>query len=130
MLGRGAVADPFLARRIRAGQLTEPDADQRAAEWQALLPLLSEFGDRVRLKVEPRHAPGRIKQWLHLLARNYAGARSLFAEIRGLRTLAEVDAVLARHRVEAGDVAMAPPEVAASVPSAQPALRVPLGCAA
>ncbi len=49
----------------------------------------------MRLKVEARHAPGRIKQWLHLLARNYAGAQNLFAEIRGLRTLDEVDQVLA-----------------------------------
>jgi hypothetical protein len=27
MLGRGAVADPFLARRIRAGHLAAPDTD-------------------------------------------------------------------------------------------------------
>lgn len=99
MLGRGAVADPFLARRIRAGQLDAPDAEARAAEWQALLPLLGEFRERVQLKVEARHAPGRIKQWLHLLARNYTGAQRLFAEIRALRTLSEVDEVLIRYGV-------------------------------
>ncbi len=103
MLGRGAVADPFLARRIRAGQLEAPDAAERAAEWQALLPMFGEFRDRVRLKVEARHAPGRIKQWLHLLARNYAGAQRLFADIRGLRTLPEVDQVLQRHGVPASE---------------------------
>ncbi|MFP5402970.1 MAG: tRNA dihydrouridine synthase [Gammaproteobacteria bacterium] len=101
MLGRGAVADPFLVRRIRAGHLAAPDPDERAAEWQAVLPLLGEFRDRVQRKVEPRHAPGRIKQWLHLLARNYAGAQALFAAIRGLRTLAEVDGVLCAHGVPA-----------------------------
>jgi hypothetical protein len=53
--------------------------------------------------------PGRIKQWLHLLARNYAGAQNLFAEICGLRTLAEVDQVLARHGACAGAVAERPP---------------------
>ncbi|MBP8923849.1 MAG: tRNA-dihydrouridine synthase family protein [Thauera sp.] len=130
MLGRGAVADPFLARRIRAGHLAAPDTDERAAEWQALLPLLGEFRDRVRLRVEARHAPGRIKQWLHLLARNYAGAQNLFAEIRGLRTLAEVDQVLARHGACAGAVAERRAQPSARIAAAQPVAHEPLGCAA
>ncbi|AVR88385.1 tRNA dihydrouridine synthase [Thauera aromatica] len=99
MLGRGAVADPFLARRIRGGRLDPPDAAERAREWQALLPVLGDFSVRVQRKVEARHAPGRIKQWLHLLARSYPQARQLFAAIRGLRTLAEVEAALGRHGV-------------------------------
>jgi tRNA-dihydrouridine synthase C len=99
MLGRGAVADPFLAARIRAGRLEQPDADERAHEWAALLPLIGAFRERVRHKVEAKHAPGRIKQWLHLLARNYPQAQQLFAAIRSLRTLAEVDGVLLRHGV-------------------------------
>ena len=40
MLGRGAVADPFLARRIRAGAVEAP---QRDAEWAELQPLIGEF---------------------------------------------------------------------------------------
>lgn len=99
MLGRGAVADPFLARRIRDGRLDPPDAAEREREWQALLPALGEFSARVQRKVEARHAPGRIKQWLHLLARSYPQARHLFAAIRGLRTLAEVEVMLGRHGV-------------------------------
>ncbi len=99
MLGRGAVADPFLAQRIRAGRVEQPGAAERALEWAALLPLLAGFRDRLRLKVEARHAPGRIKQWLHLLARSYPQAQSLFAAIRGLRTMAEVEAVLCAHGV-------------------------------
>jgi tRNA-dihydrouridine synthase C len=130
MLGRGAVADPFLARRIRAGHLAAPDAAERAAEWQTLLPLLGEFRDRVRLKVEARHAPGRIKQWLHLLARNYPGAQNLFAEIRGLRTLAEVDQVLARHGASAGAVAEPHTALASLAVAARPTVREAFGCAA
>ncbi|ENO88141.1 tRNA dihydrouridine synthase [Thauera linaloolentis] len=99
MLGRGAVADPFLAARIRAGRFEEPDAAERACEWAQLLPVIAAFGDRVKRKVEARHAPGRIKQWLHLLARNYPQARKLFAAIRSLRTLAEVERALAFHGV-------------------------------
>jgi tRNA-dihydrouridine synthase C len=68
MLGRGAVADPFLVRRIRAG--ADAPAD-RAAEWAELQPLIGEFWLRVLAKVEARHAPGRLKQWLNLLRRNF-----------------------------------------------------------
>lgn len=101
MLGRGAVADPFLAARIGGGRLDAPDEAERAGEWQVVLGLLAEFRDRVRRKVEARHAPGRIKQWLHLLARSYPQAARLFADIRGLRTLPEVSAVMQRYGVPA-----------------------------
>lgn len=103
MLGRGAVADPFLASRIRAGRLEQPDADERAREWATLLPLLALFRERVKCKVAARHAPGRIKQWLHLLARNYPQAQQLFATLRALRTLAEVEAALVLHGVPSLD---------------------------
>lgn len=110
MLGRGAVADPFLAARIRAGRLEQPDAEERAHEWAALLPLIGAFRERVRHKVEAKHAPGRVKQWLHLLARNYPQAQQLFAAIRSLRTLAEVEGALRRHGVPAP--AINPPSTA------------------
>ncbi len=79
MLGRGAVADPFLVRRIRAG--ADASAD-RAAEWTELQPLIAEFWRRVLAKVEARHAPGRLKQWLNLLRRNFPQAEILYREIR------------------------------------------------
>lgn len=97
MLGRGAVTDPFLAHRIRLGQTD--DAGVRAVEWETLKPLIAEFRSRVVIKVEPRHAPGRIKQWLNMLRRRYEQADALAAEIRGLKTLAEIDRVFARHRI-------------------------------
>ena len=113
MLGRGAVADPFLASRIRAGRLEQPDAEERAREWATLLPLLALFRERVKSKVAARHAPGRIKQWLHLLARNYPQAQQLFATLRSLRTLAEVEAALVVHGVPlAGEQAEALAEAA------------------
>ena len=54
MLGRGAVADPFLARRIRGGGRAG-GSGRRMGE---LLPLIGEFWLRVLAKVEARHAPG------------------------------------------------------------------------
>ncbi|WP_198407904.1 tRNA dihydrouridine synthase [Azoarcus olearius] len=99
MLGRGAVADPFLAGRIRRGELEPPEPAVRAEEWAAVLDLLGDFRVRVRAKLRAAFVPGRIKQWLNLLRRSYPQAESLFAEIRTLRHLAEIDPVLAAHGV-------------------------------
>lgn len=93
MLGRGAVADPFLASRIRAGMLQAPDAGVRAAEWARLKPMLGEFRRRALHKLPSRHVPGRIKQWLNLLRRNYVQAETLYAALRSLRTLHDIDRV-------------------------------------
>lgn len=95
MLGRGAVADPFLARRLRTGQFEAPDVEIRAAEWEELCVMLGDFRQRVLRKVEPRHAPGRIKQWLNLLRRNYIQAERLFQQLRNLKAMPEIDRVFA-----------------------------------
>ncbi|THF66655.1 dihydrouridine synthase [Pseudothauera nasutitermitis] len=109
MLGRGAVSDPFLARRIRAGlDAAAVDAAQRAAEWAELRGLLGDYWCRVRARVEARHAPGRLKQWLGLLRRAHPAAGTLFDALRALRLPAEVDAALVRHGI------LAPTEAAAA----------------
>jgi tRNA-dihydrouridine synthase C len=101
MLGRGAVADPCLARRIRQGLPDEAahDPAQREREWTELCPLLAHFWQLVRQRVAPRHAPGRLKQWLGLLRRNYPAAQRLFDDVRALCLPQEVDVVLARHGI-------------------------------
>ena len=93
MLGRGAVADPFLAQRIRAAQqgVEHPPC---AADWQILLPLLGHYWRGVEAKLEPHHRPGRIKQWLNLLRRNFPEGEILHQQIRPLRQADEVTAVL------------------------------------
>lgn len=90
MLGRGAVADPFLADRIRGARPEQPDAE----DWASLQPLLADYWARVVARVEPRHAPGRAKQWLNLLRRQYPQAEALYQRIRPLRQAADVSAVL------------------------------------
>jgi tRNA-dihydrouridine synthase C len=95
MLGRGAVADPFLARRIRrriddAGEQSEPVAD-----WAPLSALLQEFWLEVRRRVRARHAPGRLKLWLKLLRRTYPQADDLYRRIRACNDLGAVSAALA-----------------------------------
>ena len=89
MLGRGAVADPFLARRLHDGRPDSPEG--RDAEWAALAPLIHDFWRGVQAKVLPRHAPGRLKQWTNLLGRRYPRAADLHARIRRARMVAEID---------------------------------------
>lgn len=87
MLGRGAIADPLLARRIR-GETT--------ADWEKIMvPALGEFWCAVRRKVLPHHAPGRLKQWLGLLRRAWPEAEALHLAVRPLRRAEEIDALLA-----------------------------------
>jgi tRNA-dihydrouridine synthase C len=98
MLGRGAVADPLLVTRI---QRVAAGADETRPEddWAQLLPHVAHYWRSVRAKVEPRHAPGRLKQWLHLLERNYPQAARLMADVRLLRVADEVEARLRQHGV-------------------------------
>ena len=103
MIGRGAVADPLLARRIRAAaggrsERGEPAA-ARAAEWDELLPLLGEFWRQVQARVEPRHAPGRLKLWLAALRGRFAPAETLYRAVRPLRGCEETSRVLELHGV-------------------------------
>lgn len=94
MLGRGAVADPFLARDIRAGRVRDA-ADPREADWAELLPAITFFWARVRGKLAARHAPGRLKQWLAFLSRRFVQAEALYQALRPLNDIHAIDATLA-----------------------------------
>ncbi|MFO7705737.1 MAG: hypothetical protein R6V43_11500 [Halopseudomonas sp.] len=79
MIGRGLVVQPDLALRIsceRAGQPVEP------MDWPALLPWIADFFTQTRARMIDRHSPGRIKQWLSLMTRQYPEATGLFAQLR------------------------------------------------
>lgn len=96
MLGRGAVADPLLAARIRNGGADCADS----ADWDVLRPLIADFWALVLAKLHARYAPGRIKQWLGYLRRNYLQAEALYRDVRELRHAAEITAALGRHGIE------------------------------
>jgi len=97
MIGRGAVADPFLARRIRAAN--DEAAAGRDAEWAELQPLLAEFWRQVQGRVVAGHAPGRLKLWLNSLRQSFAPAEALYAALRPLRAIDDVENMLERHGV-------------------------------
>ncbi|MGD9787090.1 MAG: tRNA dihydrouridine synthase [Sulfuricellaceae bacterium] len=82
MIGRGLIILPDLARRIKSGGAPMP--------WQELLPLVEEYFALVRAKVDPRHAPGRLKQWLGMLASAYPEAEELHRRLRTERDAEEL----------------------------------------
>ena len=89
MLGRGAVADPLLARCIRERVAGDP-----AAQWAAIAEMIVDFWAQVQRKVLPTQAPGRLKQWLNLMRRSYPQAETLFTSLRSLRTAGDVSLAL------------------------------------
>lgn len=89
MLGRGAVADPLLARLIRSDALPET-----TDPWQTIMGMILDFWSQVQRKVLPTQSPGRLKQWLGYLRRSYHQADQLYTAVRALRHAREVSAVL------------------------------------
>jgi tRNA-dihydrouridine synthase C len=95
MLGRGAVADPLLARRIRG----EAEAEPNESDWRMIEAMLADFWTRVQRKVLPAQSPGRLKQWLGLMQRRYPQAEQLFRSLREARQGPELSAILQREGV-------------------------------
>lgn len=85
MLGRGIVADPGLALAVRG--LASPG-------WAGLRPLLRVYWQRVAAHVEPRHRPGRLKQWMNLLRRRFAEAEVAYQQLRTMNDPRAVEAWL------------------------------------
>jgi tRNA-dihydrouridine synthase C len=88
MIGRGAVADPFLARRIRARRAGKTLAGERSADWLELRPLVADYWQAVR--PGELAITGRLKQWVGQLARTFVEADALFRAIRHAEDVAEI----------------------------------------
>ena len=80
MLGRGMVADPGLARALRAADAGQPGADTVA--WAELLPHLMDFWRLVCADLEPLQRAGRLKQWLNLMRRRFPEAERAYQQVR------------------------------------------------
>ena len=85
MLGRGALADPLLPRKVR-GEAT--------GGWAELVPSVALYWQGVRERVLPVHAGGRLKQWLMLLRRHYPEAEVLYQRLRPVKAAEEIDRLL------------------------------------
>ena len=97
MIGRGALADPWLAPRIRHWQNT----GERLPEtpWAARAEILSRFAERQRSTLPERVVASLIKQWLnHMRARDPEAAR----RFERLKRINDLDALLAGLAVPEG----------------------------
>ena len=93
MLGRGALACPDLARRLRA----ELDGHTVAAlDWPELAVEIVKQFDRC-CELSPRHIGNRTKQWLAYLKRQYAEAALLFNTIKRLHDAESIRPHIVEH---------------------------------
>ena len=98
MLGRGLVSRPDLARQIAAARSGEEIVEM---SWADLQPMLQEFWAQAVAQLTPRSAPGRLKQWLAMLTRNYPEAVELFTAMRRETDLDQVGRLLGVQCTEA-----------------------------
>ncbi|MBI2277777.1 MAG: tRNA-dihydrouridine synthase family protein [Dechloromonas sp.] len=101
MIGRGAVADPFLALRIK-GQMAEEASPE---DWRALLPRIAEYWAKVQMRVVPGHAPGRLKLLLSHFRRTWPQASELYAAVRTIRDPLAIPGVLEAASMKYGSPA-------------------------
>jgi tRNA-dihydrouridine synthase C len=90
MIGRGAVADPFLALRIR-GMIDETPSPE---DWLALTQHLGYFWQQLHSRVIPCNAPGRLKLFLSYLRRTWPEAGTLYLSVRALRDPSAIGRIL------------------------------------
>ena len=94
MIGRGAVADPFLARRIKG----EVDAQPSRDDWRLLVPHIIDYWEKMQQRTWAPNAPGRLKLLLSYFRRTWPEAVTLYAAVRPLREPDKVSRVLAEER--------------------------------
>lgn len=102
MIGRGAVADPYLAMRIKGLMNEKPSSE----DWYALLPHIAEYWKKVHSFTLARHAPGRLKLLLSYFRRTWPEAIELYAAVRAIRDPLEIPKFLKSAEYGRGAVTM------------------------
>lgn len=95
MIGRGGLAQPDLARQIRASQTNEKTLP--AMPWRDIAGMVDSFynhQDSANLKF----AGNRTKQWLVYLKRHYVEAGQLFDAIKRLSVVDDIAQTILQHR--------------------------------
>lgn len=96
MIGRGAIASPFLCQQIRDYQ---NNIETSLPDWRFIKPLLEEFYNVCQPNGTARHdiqITGRLKQWLHMLSWQYEEAKGVFDQVKRFKTRGEVFEVIDR----------------------------------
>ncbi|NWN90779.1 tRNA dihydrouridine(16) synthase DusC [Marinobacter adhaerens] len=91
MIGRGLIARPDLARRIKASQQGTEVEDMT---WPEAVALVREYAEVLQGWLEDRFVTGRIKQWLNFLRLGFPEAERLWPTARKIRDVAPILACL------------------------------------
>ena len=83
MLGRGLLSNPLLANECKNERLdSERHRADGSAAWGELLVEIELFFNAVREDMDSNCSPGRLKQWMRYLVREYAEAERFFDSIK------------------------------------------------
>jgi tRNA-dihydrouridine synthase C len=86
MIGRGALANPFLFQQIKQALATEQESSTTSVEsfrpWSEVKALVPQFFATSEQQKSGYFAQARTKQWLRSLALKYAEAKPLFDEVK------------------------------------------------
>ena len=107
MLGRGMVADPGLALAIAPGTSPHQEdvpADTPHLAWNTLLPLMADFWQLVRSRLDRKKQAGRLKQWLNFLRHRYPQAHAAYLELRTVNDPLVIDRWMARQVPQKADL--------------------------
>ena len=104
MIGRGLIARPDLARKIKASQQGVEVADMT---WPEAVALVREYAEVLQGWLEDKYVTGRIKQWMNFLRQGFPEAEAIWQDARKIREVApmlaclEQDIPLSRSAVRA-----------------------------
>ena len=95
MIGRGAIAQPDLAKQIQQ-HLTNQRTT--ALRWQDIIELVIRYGVLLRTVVDDKKTISRIKQWLGLLRKQFNEAELCFKEARQFKHYDEMFVYLSTQK--------------------------------
>lgn len=93
MLARGALCRPDLGLATRA---LLDDRHYESMNWPQVQPLLSVFLNRNAACYDARYAINPLKQWLVYLSYYFPQAAALFAQVKRIKTVDDMNAALSR----------------------------------
>jgi tRNA-dihydrouridine synthase C len=75
--------------------------------WQALLPLMADFWQVVRSRLDRKKQAGRLKQWLNFLRHRYPQAHTAYLELRTVNDPLVIDHWMAQQVPSRGELTVA-----------------------
>lgn len=98
MLGRGAVIRPDLARQIKQYEMGEPVVETNFVEISEWINLF--FDLCLQKEANNKYPVARLKQWLGMMKKEFFQAQVLFDEIRSIKEVDEIKAILLKFEYE------------------------------